>query len=234
MHLARPHPVAKTRATRPRRRQGAARERAWAECCLKEARRGRRGQGRICRPRADRQAWHAIGIWRRCTTTSWPCLRLRCGSSHLQLCGATDALCGWKSGGGRLSKPSSSERCRPSCTGKGAWAGNELGGPMARTMPLGRRRKPKPLDGVRARKTGLSVQPQHSCGDQFRQRLGPEMPANGEERQGHRDIEFVDFSSPQGRMNMQGQGLPRPPNIHALQGRSDPCEAGQCGRIGKA
>ena len=29
---------------------------------------------------------------------------------------------GRKCGGGRLSKPSNSERCRPSCTGKGAWA----------------------------------------------------------------------------------------------------------------
>ena len=109
-----------------------------------------------------------------------------------------------------------------------------IGWPHGAYNALGRRRKPKSLDGVRARKTGLSVQPQHSCGDQFRQRLGPEMPANGEERQGHRDIEFVDFSGPQGRMNMQGQGLPRPTNIHALQGRSDPREAGQSGRIGQA
>ena len=115
---------------------------------------------------------------------------------------------------------------------EGCLGWKRIGWPHGAHDAMGRRRKSKPLDGVRARKTGLSVQPQHSCGDQSRQRPGPKILPNGEERQGHRDIEFVDFSSPQGWVNVQSQGLSRPPNIHALQGRSDPCEAGQCGGIG--
>lgn len=88
------------------------------------------------------------------------------------------------------------------------------------------------MTGFRLGEAGLSIQSKHPSGHKVCQQLGAHVLLDGEERKGHRDVQFVDLVGAYGRMNVEGQGFPRPPNVHALQGGSDACKAGQCRRIG--